>query len=75
MNLFFKAIIVFGVASIVGVVVPTFFPINQVIWSAIFGPVVSLAFVAPFAIHQIRKNMRDAEQEAAREDRASRTRS
>ena len=72
MNLVFKAIIVFVVASIIGVVVPTFFPINEIIWWAIFGPVVSLAFVAPFAIHQIRKNMRE-EEEAAREDRASRT--
>ena len=70
-NLAFKAIIVFVVASIVGVVVPTYLPVNQVIWWVTFGPVVSFAFVGLFAVDQIRKNQREAE-EAAREERASR---
>jgi hypothetical protein len=69
-----KAIIVFVVASIVGLIVPTYLPVNQVIWWVTFGPVVSFAFVGLFAVDHIRKNQREAE-EAAREERSSRARS
>ena len=74
MSLASKAIIIVVVASIVGVVVPTYLPVNQVIWWVTFGPVASFAFVGLFALDQIRKNQREAE-EAAREERSSRARS
>lgn len=69
-----KAIIIFVVASIIGVLVPTYFPNIQVLWFVIFGPLVSFVLIIPLVLHQIAKNRREAE-EAAREERASRARS